>query len=109
MKEAPKGTPMKIDDLKKMLPQSNLLTITPKGYDKARQFYSPKYSVPNKSVPGNDLRTTIYWNPAVLIDKSGNASFEYYNADGRGTYRAIVEGFDAEGNVARGTYRYTVK
>ncbi|TZF81496.1 carboxypeptidase regulatory-like domain-containing protein [Pedobacter sp. BS3] len=109
MKEAPKGTPMKIDDLKRMLPQSNQLTISPKGYDKARQFYSPKYDVPSKSVPGNDLRTTIYWNPNVLIDKSGNASFEYYNADGRGTYRAIVEGFDAEGNVARGTYRYTVK
>ena len=77
------------------------------GYSKEREFYSPKYT-PNVAATSSDLRTTIYWNPKIVTDATGNFSFEFFNADGRGSYRAVVEGIDKNGNVARTVYRYKV-
>ncbi len=77
------------------------------GYSKEREFYSPKY-LPNAPISSTDLRTTIYWNPKVITDASGNFSFDFFNADGKGSYRAVVEGFDKNGNIGRAVYRYKV-
>jgi hypothetical protein len=95
--------------LKKLIPESNMLKFTPKGFTKDRQFYAPKY-LPGKTYNMTDLRTTIFWNPKVVTDSvTGTSTFEFYNADGKGTYKAIVEGLDKSGNPARFIYRYTVK
>jgi len=102
-------TKMSLADLKKMIPESNVLKFTPKGFSKERQFYAPKY-LPGKTYNMTDLRTTIFWNPKVVTDPvTGTSSFEFYNADGKGTYKATVEGLDKNGNPARFIYRYTVK
>jgi hypothetical protein len=85
------------------------VTYTPKGYYKAREFYSPKYDIKVKSAM-DDFRTAIYWNPIIQTDKNGNASFEYFNADGKGTYRVVVEGIDYKnGTLGRQVYRYKVE
>jgi len=86
------------------------LIFKPLGYYKVREFYSPKYDAASK-VPGAapDRRKTIYWNPNLTTDKEGNASFEFYNSDGRGSYRVIVEGMDANGNLGRQIYKYKVE
>jgi hypothetical protein len=96
-------------ELKKMMPQSNMLKLAPKGYTKVKDFYAPKYLTQTSSYTGNDLRTTIYWNPKIVTDAAGDTVLEFYNSDGKGTYRAVIEGVDANGNVARSIYRYTVK
>ncbi|MDB5134510.1 MAG: hypothetical protein JWP37_1113 [Mucilaginibacter sp.] len=85
------------------------LHFTPKGFYKARDFYSPKYdfSTPQSSRP--DLRSTIFWRPELITDKEGNASFDYYNADGHGNYRVVIEGIDNAGNIGRQVYRYKVE
>lgn len=102
-------TKMSIADLKKMLPESNMLKFNPKGFSKERSFYAPKY-LPGKTYNVLDLRSTIFWNPKVVTDATtGASSFEFYNADGKGTYKAIVEGLDVNGNPGRFIYRYTVK
>lgn len=102
-------TKMSLADLKKLIPESNMLKFTPKGFSKERQFYAPKY-LPGKTYNMTDLRTTIFWNPKVVTDTvTGTNTFEFYNADGKGTYKAIVEGLDKNGNPARVIYRYTVK
>jgi hypothetical protein len=90
-------------------PQYSAVNFTPKGYYMARAFYSPKYDATKTGVLGGDLRTTIYWNPKVVTDKNGVAIFDFFNADGTGTYRAIIEGIDSEGNIGRTVYKYTVK
>lgn len=100
---------MSLADLKKMMPQSNMLKISPKGYSKVKEFYAPKYVTQSSSYTGNDLRTTIYWNPKIVTNAAGDTVVEFYNADGKGTYRAVVEGIDVNGNVAHTVYRYTVK
>ena len=86
-----------------------VITYMPKGYYKAREFYSPQYDnfATNKQIP--DLRSTIFWKPDIIIDKDGAASFEYFNADGKGTYRVVIEGIDADGNLGRQVYRYRVE
>ena len=56
-----------------------------------------------------DLRSTIYWQPELITDKDGNASFEYYNADRTGNYRVVIEGIDNKGNIGRQIYRYKVE
>ncbi|MES2808990.1 MAG: carboxypeptidase regulatory-like domain-containing protein [Bacteroidota bacterium] len=91
-------------------PQYSARNFTPKGYYMARSFYSPKYDAAKTGSFGGDLRTTIYWNPKIITDKTtGAATFDVTNADGTGTYRAIIEGIDADGNIGRTVYRYTVK
>jgi hypothetical protein len=104
-----KKTKMSMEDLKKMLPQNNVVNFNPKGYSKQREFYSPKYT-PGATYNRNDLRTTIYWNPKVITDAAtGTSSFDFYNADGKGSYKVIVEGVDKNGNVGRSVSHYTVK
>lgn len=107
-KKAPVGKKISKEELMNMLPKTNIITFKPMGYSKEREFYSPKY-LPNALITSSDLRTTIYWNPKVLTDEKGNATFEFFNADGKGTYKVVVEGLDKNGNLGRTVYRYTVK
>jgi hypothetical protein len=103
-------TKISLADLKNLLPQPSEVTYSPKGYATVRTFYLPRYSGPRETQTNRtDTRSTIYWNPNLLTDKTGNASMEYYNADGKGSYRVIIEGLDKDGNIGREVYRYTVK
>jgi hypothetical protein len=103
-------TKISLADLKQLMRQPNELEFTPKGYAPVRTFYLPRYSGPRANQPTQtDTRSTIYWNPNVITDKTGSASIEYFNADGRGTYRVTIEGLDKDGNIGRQVYRYNVK
>lgn len=83
--------------------------FNPKGYYKGREFYSPNYDDPGINKKLADLRTTIYWNPNVVSDSTGKASVEFFNADGKGKYKAIVEGINLDGTIGRKIFRYSVK
>jgi uncharacterized protein YfaS (alpha-2-macroglobulin family) len=56
-----------------------------------------------------DLRTTIYWNPNIITGNDGKTTFEFFNADGKGTYRVVIEGIDNNGTPGRRVYRYKVE
>ena len=107
-KKAPVGKKISKEELMNMLPKTNIINYKPMGYSKEREFYSPKY-LPNLPITNSDLRTTIYWNPKLVTDEKGNTTFEFFNADGRGNYKAVVEGIDKNGNIGRAVYRYIVK
>jgi len=87
----------------------SIANISPKGYNKVRQFYSPHYNRPDSEGNKPDLRTTIYWNPYVNTDAMGKASLDFFNADGPGTYRVVIEGINATGELGRQVYTYTVE
>ena len=78
------------------------------GFDKARQFYTPKYTYAGANNIA-DTRDAIYWNPNIITDDKGTKSIEFYNSDVKGTYRAVVEGIDNDGNIGRYVYRYKVE
>ncbi|HWZ15762.1 MAG TPA: TonB-dependent receptor plug domain-containing protein [Mucilaginibacter sp.] len=86
-----------------------ILPIAPVGFYKAREFYSPKYENPKLYARRADLRSTIYWQPEIQTDKNGSALFDYYNSDGTGTYKVVIEGIDNKGNLGRWVYRYKVE
>lgn len=92
-----------------LTPQYSAVKFNPKGYYLTREFYSPKYDATKTGALGGDLRTTIYWNPKVITDKNGTATFDFFNADGTGSYKAIIEGIDNNGNIGRTVYKYTVR
>jgi hypothetical protein len=83
------------------------LSFTLNGYYQPREFYSPKYE--HKTGGAKDLRSAIYWNPEIVPDKDGNVSLNYYNADGTGNYRVVIEGIDESGNLGCLVYRYKVE
>jgi len=85
----------------------NVLTFAPKGFAIARQFYSPRYDTPSDTKP--DLRTTVYWNPAMVSNEEGKFKLDYFNPDKPGLYRVVIEGIDVMGNIGRKTFTYTVK
>lgn len=86
-----------------------ILPVMPKGFYKAREFYSPKYDHPEPTDNRPDLRTTIFWQPELVTGEDGTATFNFYNADGPGTYRVVIEGIDLKGNIGRSVYRYKVQ
>ncbi|MFD2874255.1 TonB-dependent receptor [Mucilaginibacter ximonensis] len=85
------------------------IDYAPKGYDLTRVFYSPKYDVPQNGPTVADLRSTVYWNPAVLTGAAGHTTIGYFNSDQTGTFRVTIEGINADGQLARKVYRYTVQ
>lgn len=104
-KKQPRMTAAQIEA---MLPKSNVIDLYPLGYVKEKKFYVPKYATPDsKNI--NDYRTTIYWNPDIQLNKNGEIDLEYYNADGQGKYKVVVEGNDVQGNVGRQVFYYQVK
>lgn len=86
-----------------------VVTFRPKGLYKAREFYSPQYdnSKTNKNI--TDLRSTIFWKPDIITNKNGKASFSFFNADSKGSYRMVIEGIDTDGNIGRQVVRYNVE
>ncbi len=86
-----------------------IATHSPQGYYEVREFYAPDYSAPVDSLDGmKDLRTTIHWMPHIVTDEKGSATFEFYTAEDRGTYRIMVEGLDVDGRLARAVHYITV-
>jgi TonB-dependent SusC/RagA subfamily outer membrane receptor len=86
-----------------------IFSVTPVGFYKAREFYSPQL---NPGQAANNLpyqHTTVFWKPDFNTDVNGNASVNFLNGEVAGTYRVEIEGFDANGNLGRAVYRYKVE
>ncbi|WP_164126121.1 carboxypeptidase regulatory-like domain-containing protein [Sphingobacterium luzhongxinii] len=107
-KEKPKDPRMTMAQIEALLPKSNVVDLYPLGYIKERKFYTPRYDT-DQSKSTNDYRTTVYWNPDVLLDEKGTISLDYFNADGNGKYKVVVEGIDNAGRIGRTVYHYNVK
>jgi hypothetical protein len=78
------------------------------GFYTARVFYSPnpeQAELDSKAA----VRNTLYWNPDMYPDETGNASVNYYNTKVETKVKVVLEGITATGiPVVRKTY-YTIK
>jgi hypothetical protein len=109
MRKPPVGEKLSKDQLMDMLPKPYTVTFAPGGYNATRQFYMPKYANPTSGATAPDLRSTIFWSPTVVTDKTGSTTFDFYTADGTGTYKAIIQGIDKDGNIGWYVYRFKVQ
>jgi hypothetical protein len=80
---------------------TGIRTIIPKGFNLSRTFYKPSYEAKNVSKIVSDLRTTIHWEPNIITDQVGKASFDFYTSDEKGPYTIILEGIDFNGKIGR--------
>ena len=68
-----------MDDATRTLPARDVEFASPLGYQTPAEFYAPAYATEKarrSMVP--DYRTTLYWNPTVKLDDTGQASVEFY-------------------------------
>ena len=72
--------------------------IMPLGFQKPTEFYAPKYDQTVLSTKP-DLRTTIHWQPNLVTDETGTASFSFYTADTSSTYTVVIEGVTEDGKI----------
>ena len=70
-----------------------------------REFYGLTKSDLDVAVP--QYVSTLYWNPAIIVNDTGTASFSYFNGDITGTFKIILQGVSSQG-VFSGSYSYNV-
>jgi hypothetical protein len=87
----------------------NVINVSPRGFNIVREFYSPVYNNDGNDSRVADLRTTLYWNPSVMTGADGKVKFNFFNSDGLGTHRILVEGMNADGILGRQIFKYQVK
>lgn len=86
-----------------------IMTVQPQGLHVNQEFYKPRYDVDEGIKLNRDLRTTIHWEPNIVTDKEGKASFDFFTADGKGKYLMIIEGLDFTGRILRKVVEFDVK
>jgi hypothetical protein len=73
------------------------------GLDAPRVFYSPRYEGPSKKSFIYDERATLFWEPSIKTDSSGQAKVEFFTNDRKTSLEVIVNGIEiANGNPGQG-------
>lgn len=91
-------------------PTYNKTVVSPLGYQRPVEFYSPRYETPEeKSSYIPDVRTTVYWKPDIITGEDGEASFDFYTSDAETTYSVVIEGLSSDGNIIREVGRIKVE
>lgn len=78
------------------------------GYNAPRVFYSPQHSSNPGSAFTPDLRTTLFWEPNIVVDGNKEIFLNYFNADNATTIKVMVEGITLTGIPVTGTTEYQV-
>jgi hypothetical protein len=69
------------------------------GYTRFKQFFNPDYEKSTDAF-GDDVRSTLYWNPFVLTNKkSPQVKLDFFNNDISKKLKVIIEGFNADGKL----------
>lgn len=86
-----------------------IATVQPKGLHIQKTFYKPIYEPGSETTLNQDLRITIHWEPNIITDENGKATFDFYTSDEAGQYLLTVEGLDLNGRLGRKTLTLDVK
>ena len=86
-----------------------VLSVKLPGYSCPRQFYSPRYETGAAPTRPDTRRSTLYWNPSVRTDASGQADLTFYTSDAGGNFRLTAEGISGAGQPAVGYGNLFVK
>jgi hypothetical protein len=85
----------------KQEPGKGLPFISVAGYTPYKEFFSPDYEKTSNAL-GNDVRSTLYWNPFVLTDKkTATIQIQFFNNDISKRFRLILEGINELGKLTR--------
>ena len=80
--------------------QQGMFYKTVRGYTIVKEFYSPDYDSASLHNEGEDIRSTLYWNPMILTTpQDKKLSFDFYNNDITRAFRIIMEGISSNGKL----------
>ncbi|MBZ4192372.1 hypothetical protein [Niabella beijingensis] len=88
------------DDIKPE-PGKGLSASRIEGYTAIREFYVPKYYSEFVAPDADkDVRTTIYWNPNVVVDANKKqVVVSFYNNDVTDAFRVVIQGMTVDGKL----------
>ena len=87
----------------------HIMTHLAGGYTKTRRFYSPTYTEDDVAYfDYSDWRSTIYWEPNILLHGGTRRALSFYTADTPGKYTVIVEGISNDGQPLFQSHTFTV-
>ena len=89
-----------LDNAISKTPSTEIGLTSPLGYQTPAEFYAPAYATEKARrsiVP--DYRTTLYWNPTVKLDDTGQATVEFYTSDAPADYDISIEGVTQNGKI----------
>ncbi len=70
------------------------------GYSAVKEFYSPDYATFSEREAYDDVRSTLYWNPFIVLDKARkHIRLQFYNNDITKHYRLVMEGINGDGKL----------
>lgn len=97
------------DAMRSSYTPKGITTVQPKGLHINKTFYKPVYEPDSETKLNQDLRTTIHWEPNIITDEHGKATFDFYTSDEAGEYLITIEGLDFNGRLGRKTLTVNVK
>jgi hypothetical protein len=78
----------------------NSQSITLHGYTPVKEFYSPDYATIVNTHTQPDLRTTLYWNPNIITNKTTpEQTIKFYNNDVTRRFKIVLEGMNDDGKL----------
>jgi len=86
-----------------------ILTVQPQGFQVIKNFYKPAYDVDEANKYNSDLRSTIHWEPAIVTNEQGKASFDFFTSDSKGKYLLLIEGIDLQGRLLRREVEFVIE
>lgn len=90
-------------------PSPNYIHTVVNGYDLPRIFYSPNYENKTEQTFLPDHRSTIFWEPDIIIENNSKPTLHYFNADNPAKISIVVEGITQEGIPLSGKTNYVVE
>ncbi|MDB5129459.1 hypothetical protein [Mucilaginibacter sp.] len=70
------------------------------GYTPVKDFFSPDYATAVNAPSAPDLRTTLYWNPNIILDKGKQEYLiKFYNNDVTRKFKIVLEGMNFDGKL----------
>jgi hypothetical protein len=79
------------------------------GYSASRIFYSPQHLSDSDSAFEPDLRSTLLWQPDIILEGNKKTILNYYNGDNSSFVRLNAEGITVTGIPVTGKAEYEVR
>jgi len=81
-------------------PSKGLNFLQVPGYSAVKQFYEPDYATNLSANDLDDLRTTLYWNPFIILGKTKKKfKVKFYNNDISKSFRVVLQGINNDGKL----------
>ncbi|MCK0147618.1 TonB-dependent receptor plug domain-containing protein [Arenibacter sp. F26102] len=79
--------------------QPDVVNLVIPGFYNPREFYHPNYGVKKPNHKISDYRTTLYWNPEVIITEETTTKLNFYTGDVPGKFTLRLEGVTTDGKL----------